>query len=529
MMRHCARITSAAVFLVVVVVVVAAAAGGEYDAALVRMTVPGKVTASQVFAVKVTMRNTGTKAWAGPGIRLRSVDPRNNVTWGTNYILIAQGKSVGPGREYTFTSHVRAPGKPGKMGFRWQVCKGETTWFGQATPARIVEVTARPAAKRAAPRRAAEGRRVLTFGDFEYVGSFKAPRTVGKARGAFSESGLALRRVAGGGDRLLMNYTHPTQGLFEIEIPALVKVAGGRHAGLKTAQVKKVWGAVKIAKAGEEAISPNGGFVWMAETRTLIWTWYHGYKTGPAPPVLGATRLADDGEMTHAGPWQVSAPGGLYKSYWGGVVALPKGFADQYTGGKSLAVGFGGYYSICGPASRGPALGAIAQPDPARTSVGVTEMLHHPHDSPAPRDGDYFNANCGYWGDQPKSPARGTWTYDDWCRAGAFIDAPGGHAYIAFVRLGTGRLGYDFGTITSAAAAQYWYFYDPADLGRAAQGEQKPWQVVPGSMAAVRYPLGRMVTGACYDAATRRLYVCVSWAWPEGLENYPVIHVYRVR
>ena len=531
MMRHCAWITSVSVFLVflVVVMVVGAAAGGEYAAAFVRMTAAEKVTAGEVFAVKITMRNTGTKAWGGPAIRLRSVGPRKSPAWGTDYILIAQGKSVRPGQEYTFRSHVRAPGEAGKVGFGWQVCKDAKTWFGQATPDRTIEVTARAAAKSVATSRAAEGRKVLAVGDFEYVGSFKAPRTVGKARGAYSESGLALRPIAGGGKRLIMNYTHPTQVLFEVEIPALAKVEGGRHAGLKTAAVRKVWGAVEVARAAEAAIRPNGGFVWLEESRTLIWTWYHGYKTGRAPPVLGATRLSDDGGMTHLGPWYVRAPGALYKSYWGGVVGLPKAFADKYVGGKRLALGFGGYYSICGPASRGPALGAIAQPDPGKTSVGVTEMLYHPQGSPARRDGNYFNANCGYWGDQPESPAKGTWTYDDWCRAGAFIDAPGGHAYVAFVRLGTGRLGYDFGTITSAGASQYWYFYDPADLGRAAGGEKKPWQVVPRSMARVRYPLGRTVTGACYDGGTRRLYVCVSWAWAQGLERYPVVHVYGVR
>ena len=169
-----------------------------------------------------------------------------------------------------------------------------------------------------------------------------------------------------GRDRLFVNYTHPAQVLFEIEIPHLVKVRDGRHADLKTADVKKVWGSVKVPYSDEETLSPNGGFVWIEERKTLFWTWYHGYKTGEAPPVLGATRLADDGTLTHSGPWQVVAPGGLYKSYWGGVLTLPRAFADRYTEGRTLALGFGGYYSICGPASRGPALGVIADPARAR-------------------------------------------------------------------------------------------------------------------------------------------------------------------
>jgi hypothetical protein len=97
---------------------------------------------------------------------------------------------------------------------------------------------------------------------------------------------------------------------------------------------------------------------------------------------------------------------------------------------------------------------------------------------------------------------------------------------VAFVRLGTGRLGYDFGTITSAGTAEYWYCYDPEDLGAAAGGQKTPWQIVPSSITRVHYPLGRTVTGACFDSRTGRLYLCVSWAYPDGLESFPVIHVY---
>ncbi len=504
----------------------------DYDAAFVRMAAPEKVTASAVFAVTITVRNTGTRTWEGSPIRLRTINPRNAMTWGTDYILIAQGTAVAPGDEYAFRSNLRAPAEPGPRNFRWQVCKDGTAWFGESTPARSIEVAPRPAeapAATVAGERISGEKKTLRFGDFEYVGSFKAPRTVGNARGAFSESGLALRPMEGGRQRLLMNYTHPTQVLFEVEIPEPLRVVGGAHGGLKTAAVTKVWGPVTAPKSGEYTLRPNGGFTWIAERQTLLWTWYHGYKTGDPPPILGATRLTEDGGVTSFGPWYVSAPAGLYKSYWGGVIALPAAFAETYTGGKTLALGFGGYYSICGSASRGPALGSIPDPPAEETSVPVTAMLYHRHDSPALRDGDYFNANCGFWSEQPLGPDRGTWTYDDWCRAGVFMDTPNRHAYVAFVRLGTGRLGYDFGAITSAGVSEYWYFYDPVELGEAAAGTRQPWRINPRSRTKVTYPLGRTVTGACFDARARRLYLCVSWAYPVGMESYPVIHVYDVR
>jgi hypothetical protein len=500
-----------------------------YDAAFVGLAAPERVTAYEVFPVTITLRNTGLDPWEGGAIRLRAVNPPNDRTWGTDYILIAQGTAVRSGQEYTFRSHLKAPADPGKVNFRWQVCKDGEKWFGEVTPAKVIEVVAgqSTAHKTIVPQeKTRNGNQVLDFDDFKYLGSFKPPKVVNDARGAFSESGLALRPMPDGRDRLFVNYTHPAQVLFEIEIPELVKVQDGQHADLKTAEVKKIWGSLKIPRAGQETLSPNGGFVWSEERKTLFWTWYHGYKTGEAPPVLGATRLSDDGTLSHSGPWHVTAPGGLYKSYWGGVLTLPRAFADQYTGGKSLALGFGGYYSICGPASRGPALGAIAEPSAGQTSVPVTALLYHPHETPAPRDGDYFNANCGFWSDQPAGPERGVWTYDDWCRAGAFVETKTGQAYVAFVRLGTGRLGYDFGTITSAGAAEYWYCYDPRDLGAAAGGRKPPWQITPSSMTRVHYPLGRTVTGACFDSRTGRLYLCVSWAYPDGLESFPVIHVY---
>lgn len=502
------------------------------DAVFVRMTAPGQVMAHEVFAVTITMRNTGGQTWEGWPIRLRSINPTNNLTWGTDYLLIAQGTAVKSGDEYTFRSNLRAPGRLGPASFQWQICRDGAVWLGQPTPARTIDVVARPAtaaARTEAPPRKAVDKPILQSADLDYVGSFKPPRTVQQARGAFSESGLALRAMPDGRDRLLMNYTHPSQVLFEIEIPELVKVESGRHSELKAAGIKRIWGPVAIPQSGEETLSPNGGFVWIEATRTLLWTWYHGYKTGEAPPVLGATRLGDDGQATCFGPWRVSVHGNLYKSYWGGVIQLPAAFADQYTGGQTLALGFGGYYSICAAASRGPALGAIPDPDPTQVSVPVTPLLHYPHHAPAPRDGDYFNANCGFWNEQPSSPDHGNWSYDDCCRAGVFVETPGGHAYVAFVRLGTGRLGYDFGAITSAGTAEYWYFYNPADLGEAATGRRQPWQITPASMTKVKYPLGRTVTGVCFDPVKRLLYVCVNWAYPEGRESYPVIHAYRVK
>jgi hypothetical protein len=505
-------------------------AAAEFDAAFVGLSAPRQVQAGEVFAAIITVRNTGTQPWEGWPFRLRSVNPANNTVWGTDYILIAQGTVVQPGSNYVFRSNLRAPLRAGEASFQWRVCKDGTLWFGESTPAQSIEVLEAPLARAARTPAAREpsGLPVLSASNLVYAGSFKPPKAVGEARGAFSECGITLHPMADGKNRMFLNYTHPAQSLFEVEIPPLVKVENGSHASLNTAPVSKVWGALSVTPPGESPISANGGFVWNESKRTLIWTWYHGYKTGEAPPFLGASTLSEDGAVKSFGPWRVSEPSGLYKSYWGGVLTLPDAFAAQYTGGQTLALGFGGYYSICASASRGPALGAIPEPDPQQTSVPVTPLLHYPETNPAPRDGNYFNANCGYWGQQPADVEHGTWTYDDYCRAGVWIETPSAQAYLAFVRLGTGRLGYDFGAITDADTSEQWYLYDPTELGQSAIGQTKPWLVMPYSITQARYPLGRTVTGACYDSKAQLVYVCVNWAYPEGLESYPIVHAYRV-
>ena len=69
----------------------------EYDAAFVKMIVPDKVASHEVFPVTIAVRNTGPRTWEGPSVRLRSISPPNNRTWGTDYVLITQGTAVKAG------------------------------------------------------------------------------------------------------------------------------------------------------------------------------------------------------------------------------------------------------------------------------------------------------------------------------------------------------------------------------------------------------------------------------------------------
>jgi hypothetical protein len=497
----------------------------EWDAKHVKTEVPKTVAADQVFVAKVTMKNTGTETWKeARGIvppSLRSQSPPDNKTWGTDFIILGQGKTVGPGQEFTFQSNLRAPAEPGKYAFQWRL-HGKPGHFGEATAKVEVTVEKRKDAAHkppAVPPADKSGKRPLTFDDFAYLGSFKLPERAGKGGAGFSESGLALRKSSDGSRRLLLNYTHPEQVLFEVEVPALAKFEKGNAAPLKAAAVKRQW-----AGLGNKDATPNGGFWWDDDKKVLYWTYYHPYWAGGDLPVLNATKLDDD-KATRVGSWTVPQQ----KWHWGGVTRLPKSFADAYTGGKRLALGFGGYYSVAAPCSRGPALSAIADPDPAKGKVeGQVNLLGYPERTPAPRPGDYFDANAGFWSDPPHGREVGTWTYGDHCRAGVLIDLPDRQGFIAFAKLGTGRLGYDYGAITNAGEAQYWYFYDARHLGEVAKGARKGDAVVP-YLTKPDAGMGGIATGACFDEEERKLYVIRMQSYPVGREHHPLVHVYRVK
>jgi hypothetical protein len=438
-----------------------------YDAMFVKMSeIPRGLLAGQVFKVSFVFKNVGSERW-GPEIPrhvvLRSQEPLNNTIWGTFFVIQGQGTNVSPGAEFTFSSELQAPSKPGEYVFQWRLGKmdrgeyrGPVTVFGEATPRLVIRVEQRPEEPLPPlPPQDPSGKRVLGFDDFEYIGSFKVPQKVGAGRAGYSESGLALRTMKDGAKRLLMNYTHPAGTLFEVEIPEPAKMENGNHAPLPVAQVKKVWGAIQVSSMSsaqkQETIAPNGGFWWDEGKRTLYWTSYNGYWVSGLPRrSVAASRLEEDGAMTHQGPWYI--PHSMM-AYWGGVTMLPREFADKYTGGRTLALGFGGVYSGAAGCSRGPALCAIAEPDPARTEVDQVELLVYPGRNAkamAPRDGNYFTGKCTYWNDPPESPAKGFWSFTDYARSGVFIDLPGKHAFIAFCRLSTGRMGYDYGGTVSA-------------------------------------------------------------------------------
>ena len=109
------------------------------DAAFVSQSVPGSMTAGQIYAVSVTISNTGTTTWSPGTYFLGSQNPPGNSTWGLTQVGLAS--SVAPSQPATFTFNVTAPASAGSYNFQWQMLQSGVGYFGAMTPNVVVSVT----------------------------------------------------------------------------------------------------------------------------------------------------------------------------------------------------------------------------------------------------------------------------------------------------------------------------------------------------------------------------------------------------
>jgi len=100
------------------------------DAAFVSQVVPD-LTAGDTLEVSITMENTGETAWTQTGqFRLGSQGPADNTIWGSDRVDLAEGDSILPGEEKTFTFEVIVPDADGVYNFQWQMVQDGEEWFG---------------------------------------------------------------------------------------------------------------------------------------------------------------------------------------------------------------------------------------------------------------------------------------------------------------------------------------------------------------------------------------------------------------
>lgn len=106
--------------------------GGQADdAQFVREDAPSYMVAGRAYSVSVTFKNSGNSAWAKEKqFNLGSQNPQDNDLWGKR-ISLAEGETILPGQEKTFTFSVTAPKSPGIFNFQWQMVEEMKQWFGE--------------------------------------------------------------------------------------------------------------------------------------------------------------------------------------------------------------------------------------------------------------------------------------------------------------------------------------------------------------------------------------------------------------
>jgi hypothetical protein len=411
------------------------------------------------------------------------------------------------------------------------------------------------------------GKRLLQPTDFEYIGGFILPGRTGGQDTRFSR-GLTHRYV--GTDLRFFSAAHKDAqapkasrdgGLFEFGFPGL-----SLKDPLPTAPILRHWGDIyqwrMAIGASFETRRPifekPRGLWWDEEGGRLYWSYScggadDGYCGVPESATLGASELnSTTGTGTGIGAWRIGPA--TYKCVMRGCVPIPQWFAQAHTGGRRIATGFGGYFSMMatGGVSMGPSLWAIDPPTaPHMSAIDATPLVSYNPVNPRPytrpmrcqRPPDY---TAKYDGWQPKGGI-GYWTWTDSIHQGCvWIDLPDSHGIILFPVLGSGLCYYANAAVKAEKALHWWMAYDPYDLAKVAHGELARDLVVPAWWNEVRYPrvpyptgsgwqsewpkfFGYIprVVGSTFDPVTRTVFLMlITKSWPSSEQT---ILAYKVK
>lgn len=125
--------------------VTAPAGAGANGATFVSQSVPLTMAPGGIYAVLLTMQNTGTGVWsADTKHKLGSANLQDNTRWGFTRVNLTNGNAnaVPPGALQTFNFRVKAPTTPGQYNFQWRMVQELVGWFGQLSANQIITVTA---------------------------------------------------------------------------------------------------------------------------------------------------------------------------------------------------------------------------------------------------------------------------------------------------------------------------------------------------------------------------------------------------
>lgn len=380
-------------------------------------------------------------------------------------------------------------------------------------------------------------RPVLRQNDFEYLGAFAVPEEAVDWSTAYAFGGLALRHTAKGIHFFATTHVYSGGLVYEMNDPGLSMT----HP--PTAKIVKPWGDIyqghkclSAAEGGCELQANNWteGLYYDESLQRLYWSYGFNYDvTGTNDPVLGYTTFSR-GQARAFGPWATGTSGAPSQMVRGGSLRIPAWFAKAYTGGASLGLGFGGYYSGDQYASHGPALFATTDPPTSGSTLATTELLAYPNNHLAIRDTNYDSTNISY--DRNPKNGVGYWTWaDNNFGGGIWLDLPTKQGVLFFPQWGTGDICYkcysDCGGVCASGYEGAWYVYDPKDLAAVALGKEKPWQPKPTFWVMPQYPLGgAQVTGVAFDDQTDNLYLYVyqSYNCSQIAGCFPLVYAYHV-
>jgi hypothetical protein len=405
-------------------------------------------------------------------------------------------------------------------------------------------------------------KRLLQFADFEYLGGFIFPGSTKSLDIRFSR-GLTHRYV--GSDLRFFSAAHKGTSalrtlrdgeIFECGFPGLslkdpFPVAPIiRHWGDIYQNMMNIGTSLETRKYIYE--TPRGLF-WDEQDGRLYWSYScgggdDGYCGAAQSTTLGASELdPTTGKGTAIGAWRI-APA-TYKCVMRGCVPIPPWFAQAHTGGRRIATGFGGYFSMMatGGVSMGPSLWAIDPPTaPHMSAIDATPLVSYnppslkPYSRPmrCQRPGDYrtdfdgwqIRDGIGYW----------SWT-DEIHQGCVWIDLPDSHAVLFFPVLGHGHVMYANADRKAERAQHWWMSYDPYDLAKIAHGTVARDLAVPAwwnqiNYPRVAYPVGSAweffghiprVVGSTFDPTTRTLFLMLlTKPWPLSEQT---VFAYRVK
>lgn len=218
----------------------------------------------------VKMRNVGSTPWTqAEGYKLGAQNPQDNMTWGTNRVVLPAGVQVAPWQTFDFVWQIKAPSAPGTYNFQWRMVREGVRWFGDFTDNVRVKVVPAVAPAGRLTRDGANGR-VLADNN---------PVTLrGGHYDLFEQNGVARRSVSStpGGVPYLVHYTEGIDPCQQVTPPSLNE--------LKWLGAADNWA---------------GLFKWLRRTNTnLLRVW-----------LTGGSRLSSTGAVTDLLPYQTDASG----------------------------------------------------------------------------------------------------------------------------------------------------------------------------------------------------------------------------